>query len=410
MSTRRLNFTAKALTALELATATTPDKYKDQGGPKSHSKLYLYVGRTGKIFYFVKKINGRTVRHRIGTFPDVSIEQARRRCTELSADADRGIDPQERKRQSRQKGLTFQQAFDQYIDAATQRATKPLRNSTVTNYRRSASRQLSKFQDKPCRDITYHDVQRWYDTHARRSPTSANSALRVGRAVFNFHIEIARRQQSTVFTQNPFIGHKLVVEVARDECIEFSELPKWFDAVDQLQSETTRDYLLFLLFTGLRRREASTLTWNDVDLDKKILIARNTKNGTDHTLPLPTTVIEILERRKKNAINKWVFPSHSKTGHLSEPKSAVASIAKHSGVQCSPHGLRRTFSNIAAFKARVPDGARKILINHTPNPRNVTEFHYTSLPIEERRPFIQDIADAIQQGAERRASRKELVE
>ncbi|KTD24022.1 phage-related integrase [Legionella maceachernii] len=41
--------------------------------------------------------------------------------------------------------------------------------------------------------------------------------------------------------------------------------------VQQLQNDVFRDYLLLILLTGLRRQEAATLRWDQVDLNAKNL-------------------------------------------------------------------------------------------------------------------------------------------
>ena len=52
-------------------------------------------------------------------------------------------------------------------------------------------------------------------------------------------------------------------EVARRErLVKADELPRFYRAVMQLPNPIQRDYLLLLLFTGLRRTEAATLTWD----------------------------------------------------------------------------------------------------------------------------------------------------
>lgn len=401
MSTQKINFTAKVIAALDYSPTSKRVQYKDHGGPQSRRELYLFVGKESKAFYFVRDIAGKTVRHKIGTSPATTIEQARKRCSDLAADADKGINPVEQKRNSRQKGLSLGQAFEQYIDYATSRAKKPIRQSTVDGYRRSMTLHLPHWKSTPCKQIQFEDVDTWYAKTAKQSPTAANSALRIGRAVFSYQVALSTRQQSDAFTHNPFTGHALIEEKSRTECIEYGDLADWFGALERLQSETTRDYLTLLLFTGLRRREASTLKWSDIDLRKKTLTAKDTKNGSDHTLPLPTIVLELLVRRKIDATTQWVFSGSGKHGHIAEPKKAISRIADLSGVKCSPHGLRRTFSNIAAFKARVPESVRKILMNHAADRRDVTATHYTTLPLEELRPFIQSICNEILVGANR---------
>lgn len=47
-----------------------------------------------------------------------------------------------------------------------------------------------------------------------------------------------------------------------------------------------RDYLVLLLLTGLRRTEALRLRWENVDLKAGTLCAVDTKNRSDHMLPM----------------------------------------------------------------------------------------------------------------------------
>lgn len=57
----------------------------------------------------------------------------------------------------------------------------------------------------------------------------------------------------------------------RQTYIKPHELKDWYDGVQLLQDGILRDYLLLILFTGLRRREAAGLTWANVDLIAKTL-------------------------------------------------------------------------------------------------------------------------------------------
>lgn len=77
--------------------------------------------------------------------------------------------------------------------------------------------------------------------------------------------------------------------------------------------ETIRDYLLLVLFTGLRREEAARMTWNNVDLKARTLKVTDTKNHQDHTLPLSDFLFDLLQQRKNNAINEYVFQRDRKS-------------------------------------------------------------------------------------------------
>lgn len=393
-----INFTVDAIEAIP--TPTTRTKYRDAGGPQSRKDLYLHVGKTGKVFYWYSKRNNRQYQYKIGDFPSTTIKQARDRCQSLASNANNGIDPMDEKRKKRQRGITLARAFEQYIEHARCRTDKrPIGSSTEKNYRRSMSLHFSHWLKQPAESITYEMVSDWFRQAAADSPTSANSAMRVARAVYNRQQELCRQIDADLFRLNPFTGHKLADEQPREACIETEELPAWFEAVSKLRSETTRDYLLVLLFTGLRRREAASLQWSDVNLTKKTLTARGTKNHKDHTIPLSAYLVEIFARRKTSKVTDYVFASTGKAGYLAEPKKAVISIAEQSGVHCSPHGLRRTYSNFAAFEAEIPELARKRLMNHTVSKNDVTGRHYSVLPMERLRRYQQAVCDSILEAA-----------
>lgn len=392
-----MNFKAKEIAALPFTECKARVKYKDDGGPQSERALYLYVGMRSKAFYFVRKINGKTIQYKIGEYPATTVDQARKRCRDISSSADQGVNPIEAKRASRQRGISFGDAFEQYITDAKARAEKPLKASTEASYRRLMTKHFDHWLNKEAESITYDMVKNWYNSAAKESPTSANAAYRIARAVYNHQKAISERNDADMFQRNPFKGQEIKKEQARQDCIEAEELPQWFEAVANLTSATTRDYLIVLLFTGLRRREADSLTWADIDLRMQTLTAKDTKNRSDHTIPLSTYLVDLLTQRKKQAENQtngYVFASTGKSGHLSEPKKAVASIAAQTGIHASPHALRRSYSNFAAFGAEIHELARKRLLNHSIG-RDVTAKHYSVLRMPRLKRYQQDVTDWI---------------
>lgn len=72
----------------------------------------------------------------------------------------------------------------------------------------------------------------------------------------------------------------------RQTYIKPNELVAWYNGLQSSQNPILRDYLLLIIFTGLRRREAATLKWTDIDLNDKILTINKTKNNETHTTPL----------------------------------------------------------------------------------------------------------------------------
>ena len=68
-----------------------------------------------------------------------------------------------------------------------------------------------------------------------------------------------------------------------------------------------QDSIRFALALGERQGELVGLKWSDVDFEKSTITFWDTKNGTNHRLPIPATIKEMLQRRYHNRIDGRVF-------------------------------------------------------------------------------------------------------
>jgi integrase len=178
----------------------------------------------------------------------------------------------------------------------------------------------------------------------------------------------------------------------RQTLIKAHQLKDWYQGTMQLNQETTRDYLHLILFTGLRRSEASRLAWKDVDFQEGTLSIPETKNNQVHTLPLSDFLRDLLKRREQGKSSPYVFPSDSERGYLIEPKTALKRVTELSGVPFTLHDLRRTFITIAE-SLDIPGYALKRLLNHK-DPNDVTAG-YIVLDINRLREPMQKISSYI---------------
>ncbi|MEZ5592540.1 MAG: tyrosine-type recombinase/integrase [Gammaproteobacteria bacterium] len=200
--------------------------------------------------------------------------------------------------------------------------------------------------------------------------------MRVLRAVLNYAMgEYRDENGKPILIENPVhaLSHDRSWnrEDRRKGHVEVYQLADWWRATAVLD-EVFRDYLQFVLLTGLRRREASRLRWTDIDLAGGKLTVLDTKNSIEHTLPLSDYLYEMLARRQRQTNSEWVFPSStSRSGHLEEPKTATARIAQISGVRVTVHDLRRTFITIAE-SLEIPPYTLKRLLNHKSGNADVT--------------------------------------
>jgi integrase len=329
----------------------------------------LYVMSSGTKTYFVEtRVNGKVKRIRIGRYGQLTPDQARKQAQILLGDIATGGDPVKDKQALKIKAVTLREAFNDYLSAR-----KTLKPFTVKDYRKAIERDLADWCDKPLKDITKDMVEKRHRKHGESSQARANITMRVLRAVFNF----ARDKYETsdgesLFPLNPVDRLNRTrawyrVE-RRQTLIKESELKAWYEAVMQIPSDTTRDYLLFLLFTGLRKAEGARLAWVDVDLKEKSFQIPDTKNRDLHRLPLSDFLYAMLKQRHTlyAGESSWVFPSDVTETHLVEPRRSIERVRLQSKVNFSLHDLRRTFITTAE-SLDIPAYALKRLLNHRLN-------------------------------------------
>lgn len=163
-------------------------------------------------------------------------------------------------------------------------------------------------------------------------------------------------------------------------------------------AETVGDFLLLLLFTGLRRQEATKLRWADVDLLERTLTIPDPKNHEPLRLPLSSFVYELLSDRSSRAVNEYVFPGSGIEGYFIEPRAAIQCVIETSGVEFTLHDLRRTFITVAD-SLDIPAYAIKRLVNH--KMRGDVTAGYIVSDVERLRRPMQQITDFILQTIER---------
>jgi hypothetical protein len=85
-----------------------------------------------------------------------------------------------------------------------------------------------------------------------------------------------------------------------------------------------------------------------------------------------------------------VFPGYGKSGHCESFTYALNQITKVTGIQVSPHDLRRTFLNVVEH-AEVSPLAHKLLVAHSTG--NDVTAGYKQLSLSDLRTAVQKVAD-----------------
>ena len=266
--------------------------------------------------------------------------------------------------------LTVRRAFQEWSE------TTHCKHGTKILFRQVIFKHMKNWLDIPLADITADMVCKRYDEVAKNTVSSANNAFRGLRMLYGWassHYEDT--SEEIALMRNPVLAlakrKKWQNLTSRNqEYITDEDLKPWFEAVSNLENKDMADYFIFLLITGLRKSEAAGLRFqtngkDDVDFKRGRFTVHETKNGTSHCLPMTDYVRNLLKRRadKYRASSDFVFPGQFGKGHIHDVRSHQLLITEASGVEFTPHQLRRTFS-YAAERCRLGVTEQKKLLNH----------------------------------------------
>ena len=173
------------------------------------------------------------------------------------------------------------------------------------------------------------------------SSAEANRAMRYLRALFAFASDYRDGSGEPVIPDNPvrrLSAKRLWKRVERrTRYIEPEQLRDWWSAVHSLKNkpqypsrEVLRDYLLLLLFTGLRRNEALCLRWENVNLDRGTLCALDTKNRSDHSLPMGRYLWHLMRQRRRASDSEWVFANPLTGKRITDPRRQIVNVVAKS--------------------------------------------------------------------------------
>jgi integrase len=347
-------------------------------------------------------LNGRSKRVTIGPTNVLDPKQAWETAQPILANLYAGVDPKaERKRQAK-ASLTVEQALERYL-------TLPrLSEKTIRFYRDLAKKNLTPWLDRPLRSITGDDVESRFqaisqDVAQRRAAGLSKGGVGVdGRATANLALHLFgsiwnhAAERDETLPRSPVIRlrkqwHKLA---RRKRRLWDEDFPKFYQAVLALPNLIHRDLVSFGLYTGLREQEASGLRWSEVDFRHRMIHipAARMKSKVGFDLPMSTQVQALLvARRAVGWESDFVFPGDGKKGYCQSFSFALRQIQDATGIQISPHDLRRTFLTTATI-CGLPEYLKKSLVAHTTS--DVTDG-YISLGHEDLRRAAQVVADKI---------------
>ncbi|MGL3710524.1 tyrosine-type recombinase/integrase [Leptospirillum ferriphilum] len=324
-------------TSIERLTPTGKrERYRDTEKPG----LYLDVSPSGKkTFYWCRRLDRKVEWVRIGTYPAVFPETARKRVDDLNTQAALGINPAQEKRKKRE-AQTFGEIFDAWLYESRDRGKKSW-GQDEKRYKRHGQ----PFAKIPPAELTRDEIKRLHMKIKEKSGLyEANRTLALLRAVLAWGI----REYGWEFP-NPAQGIRMFREEKRDRWLQPHEMQMFFWAVREEENPHIRDFVITALLTGARKANVLSMAWKDLDLDEGRWRIPETKAGEPQVIPLHPQLVELLRERKKFVESPFfVFPSgpQGTKGHMVEPKAGWKRILERAGLKdLRIHDLRRTLGS-----------------------------------------------------------------
>lgn len=330
------NFTKQGLNSIK-----SNGKQQATKDDKSRNLYLLTTPKGTKTFYAIRKINGKTERIKIGRFPDITIEQARRECASINQQIELGSNPNELKRKKKTED-TLKDLFNTYLENHVEHHKKSARDPLLVfrNY-------LAPLHNKRLSDITKLDILALQKEVTNRvSERASNKAITLLRAIFNRAIDWDLWDK-----KNPTQGIKKYHEKARERYLTEQEEVAFFDALDEVDNPTMRTFFYMLFYTGARRGELMSMKWSDICTENGITFwrAEQSKTGNTKTTPLIGEAIKIIKELKEyNSMlgydGDYVFYSEtSEYKYLQSPQKTWERLCKKTEIEnLRMHDIRHT--------------------------------------------------------------------
>jgi integrase len=287
----------------------------------------------------------------LGAFPDLSLVNARDAAAAAVGDWAKGAEPAVSRAKTGGR-MTLGDLWTHYLD----QHAKPHKRTWHVDEQRY-NRHLKPWEHRRLVAISTAEAQALHNRVGKKSGHYEANRLR---ALLHAMYAIARRHLG-YRGDNPVAGVQRFKEESRERFLHGDEMPKFFKALDTLRGESpvAADAIAVALWTGARRGNVLSMTWEELALDRATwtIPGEKFKNGRAMTVHLPAPALDILRRRSAESNGgPWVFPGRRHGKPLADPTKPWKAILADAGLtDLRLHDLRRTMGSWqAATGASLP--------------------------------------------------------
>ncbi len=339
-----------------------------------------HVGkRTFRFMYrvLVGKERGPTRKLTLGTYPQMTLADARSEAAKYHDMAKDGIDPKVQRDEAtlavqREASKTFKSYAEDYAEAAL--ASKKVRRSkggpgtisleaAKTRARDLRDVVIPALGHRPIADITRAEIAAFLDMveKEKKAQTRVDRMLIAIKAVFNFAVMRGYVDESPARS----IDTRAVLK-KRDHSLNDDEIKPVWDAAGAVGGSFGA-VIRMLMLTGQRLGEMAKARWSAVDFDEATMMfpGGTTKPGRDHLIPLSRPAIDVLLSLPRGGDNDLIFGPTLITDNWKRLMPKLYKATRGEVRHWTAHDLRRTVAE-GLSKLDYHDMIVALILNHAP--------------------------------------------
>ena len=291
----------------------------------------------------------------LGSYPSVSLAQARQKARETREQVRQGIDPVLEKHAAKARliaaqssAMTFDEAAQQFMKSKAQE----LAPKQAAFWRYTLDEYASPIVGKM--DVSHielaHIVQVLEPIWATKTETAKRLRGRIESVLAWATVRGYRtgdnpaRWKHNLDAVLPKPGR--ITKTVHLRALPYSEMPDFMQRLLDAEGQGAKALTLAIL-TATRSGEVRGATWGELDLEARTwtIPADRMKTGIEHRVPLSNPVIALLESLPAGKPGDLVFPA-PRGGMLSD--MTISAVTRRMEVDAVPHGFRSTFRDWAA--------------------------------------------------------------
>lgn len=367
-----------------------PKKLSDQGG------LYLLIQPSGSRWWRVRyRFEGREQLLSVGTFPTVSLDDARCRRDEIRWQVSRGIDPSaKRKADKAASASTFEDVAREWWKKRRHLWKGKYSGVILKRFERYIFPYIGK---RPIGRLSAADFYECLESMEKHGVLETAHKMRSKcSAVMRYAVATRRAERDPVVDLRGALAPVKPVHYAAITVP--AEVGRLLRAIDGYcgKSHVVHCALKLLPLVFVRSAELRYANWSEIEFDSATwrIPASRMKRPLPHLVPLSSQALRILkELRALTGADRFIFPGlRSVSRPISENSiNAALRTMGYSREEMTGHGFRSMASTLLNEQGWSPDAIERQLAHLEPN--DVRAAYNYAQYLTERRRMMQAWAD-----------------